>query len=159
MDQREQEMSSNAPAGPKSDPGFLTYAVREAIAWQNEKANRIVDRPRARTVRNALGPLHPSRRAPKAASASHRAYRSAKNPFPTNGTAYAFRHAELGLLGRLILQDMTGANCHLSLELAGDPDDPMTAKRATLSKLLGMELANRLEQQLGSAGSVQQTCW
>jgi hypothetical protein len=79
---------------------------------------------------------------------------SRKEPL-ANGTAYVFRHAELGLLGRLILQDMAGANCQISLELAGDPDDPMTAKRAAIFKPLGMELASRLEQQLGSAGPAQ----
>lgn len=79
---------------------------------------------------------------------------SSKEPLP-NGTAYAFRHLELGLLGHLILQDMAGANCHISLELAGDSDDPMTEKRAAIFKPLGMELANRLEQQLGNAGTVQ----
>jgi hypothetical protein len=77
---------------------------------------------------------------------------SRKEPL-ANGTAYVFRHAELGLLGRLLLQDIAGANCQISLELAGDPDDPMTAKRAAIFKPLGMELANRLEQQLGNAGT------
>jgi hypothetical protein len=74
---------------------------------------------------------------------------SRKEPL-TNGTAYVFRHAELGLLGRLTLQDRAGANCQISLELAGDADDPMTAKRAAIFKPLGMELANRLGQQRGS---------
>ncbi len=73
----------------------------------------------------------------------------------SDGTAYVFRHEELGLLGRLILRDIAGANCHISLELSGDPDDPMTEKRAAIFKPLGMELASRLEKQLGSAGTVQ----
>ena len=77
---------------------------------------------------------------------------SSKEPL-SDGTAYVFRHEELGLLGRLILQDIAGANCHISLELSGDPDDPMTEKRAAIFKPLGMELASRLEKQLGSAST------
>jgi hypothetical protein len=45
---------------------------------------------------------------------------SSKEPL-SDGMAYVFRHEELGLLGRLVLQDMAGANCHISLELSGDP--------------------------------------
>ncbi len=74
---------------------------------------------------------------------------SSKEPL-SDGTAYVFRHEELGLLGRLILQDMVGANCHISLELSGDPGDPMTEKRAAIFKPLGMDLASRLEKHLCS---------
>ncbi len=79
---------------------------------------------------------------------------SSKEPL-SDGMAYVFRHEELGLLGRLVLQDMAGANCHISLELSGAPDDPMTEKRAANFKPLGMELASRLEKQLGRAGTIQ----
>ena len=77
---------------------------------------------------------------------------SRKEPL-SDGMAYVFRHEELGLLGRLILQDMAGANCHISLELSGDPNDPMTEKRAAIFQPLGLELASRLEKQLGSAST------
>jgi len=68
----------------------------------------------------------------------------------TDGMAFVFRHQALGLLGRIVLQDIAGGNSHISLELAGDPDDPMTAKRAAIFKPLGLELANRLEARTGS---------
>ena len=45
------------------------------------------------------------------------------------GVAYAFRHGELGLLGRIVVRDIPGGQCLVSLEVAGDPEDPMTDRR------------------------------
>jgi len=45
------------------------------------------------------------------------------------GVAYVFRHYDLGLLGRIVVQDITGSQCLVSLEVAGDPEDPMTDRR------------------------------
>ena len=45
------------------------------------------------------------------------------------GWAYVFRHATLGQLGRVVLQDRSDGRCQLSCEVAGDPADPMTAER------------------------------
>ena len=64
--------------------------------------------------------------------------------------AYVFRHRELGLLGRIVLQAFADGNTHVSLELAGDPADPMTAKRAAIFKPLAAELTSRLEAQGGN---------
>src|SRR5436305_9646398 len=51
-----------------------------------------------------------------------------QEPIPA-GSAYVFRHAELGLLGRLVLQSLPSGYCQILCEVAGDPADPMTAKR------------------------------
>lgn len=64
--------------------------------------------------------------------------------------AYVFRHEELGLLGRLVLHTFAHDTTHVSLELAGDPADPMTAKRAAIFKPLAAELTRRLEARGGS---------
>lgn len=73
-----------------------------------------------------------------------------KEPVAGGGMAYVFRHQDLGLLGRLVLQVFAGVHTHISLELAGDPADPMTAKRAELFKPLAAELTHRLEALGGS---------
>ena len=64
--------------------------------------------------------------------------------------AYVFRHEELGLLGRLALQTFANDNTHVSLEIAGDPADLMTAKRAAIFKPLAAELTRCLEARGGS---------
>lgn len=74
----------------------------------------------------------------------------AKEPVAGGGMAYVFRHQKLGLLGRLVLQDV-GGQTHVAMEIAGDPDDPMTAKRAAIFKPLAAELTQRLEAQSGPA--------
>src|SRR4051794_33705005 len=67
-----------------------------------------------------------------------------------DGWAYVFRHRTLGDLGRLLVQDSGDGRCRVSCELAGDPADPMTAKRAEVFKPLGLELARRLESRTGT---------
>src|SRR4051794_35876180 len=67
-----------------------------------------------------------------------------------DGWAYVFRHRSLGLLGRILLQDTGDGRSRVTCELAGDPADPMTARRAEVFKPLGLELAHRLESQMGS---------
>ena len=67
-----------------------------------------------------------------------------------DGWAYVFRHRTLGDLGRLLVQDGGDGRCRVSCELAGDPADPMTAKRAEVFKPLGLELAGRLESRTGT---------
>src|SRR3954468_15967071 len=67
-----------------------------------------------------------------------------------DGWAYVFRHRSLGLLGRILLQDTGDGRSRVTCELAGDPADPMTARRAEVFKPLGLELARRIESQMGT---------
>src|SRR3954447_4115063 len=67
-----------------------------------------------------------------------------------DGWAYVFRHQGLGLLGRVLVQDTRDGHCRVTCELAGDPADPMTAKRAEVFKPLGLGLAHRLESRAGT---------
>lgn len=76
-------------------------------------------------------------------------YTKEERPF---GVAYVFRHQELGLLGRILLQDAAGGQCHVSMEVAGDPADPMTARRLEVFDPVAKDLVRRLEVQTGSRG-------
>lgn len=73
---------------------------------------------------------------------------SRKEPVPGGGTAYVFRHTTLGSLGRLVLQERAG-QCHVFCEVAGEPEDPMTAQRLAILQPLSLELIQRLEAQFG----------
>ena len=64
-----------------------------------------------------------------------------------SGWAYVFRHAELGLLGRLVLQGLPSGHCQVSCEVAGDPTDPLTARRRAVLEPVTTELVRRLEAQ------------
>jgi hypothetical protein len=68
------------------------------------------------------------------------------------GWAYVFRHKELGNLGRIVLQGRPDGRTHVMCEVAGDPDDPMTDKRAEIFKPLGTELARQLDIATGGTG-------
>jgi hypothetical protein len=63
------------------------------------------------------------------------------------GWAYVFRHAELGLLGRLVLQGLPGGHCQVSCEVAGDPTDPLTGRRRKVLEPVTTALIERLEAQ------------
>ncbi len=67
------------------------------------------------------------------------------------GWAYVFRHRTLGELGRIVLEDTGDGRTQLSLEVVGDPADPMTAERAAIFQPLGMELSQRMEAMTGPA--------
>jgi hypothetical protein len=67
-----------------------------------------------------------------------------------NGFAFNFRHARLGDIGRIFLQDHPDGQTQILCEVVGDPDDPMTAKRAAIFKPIGIELSNQLDAALGS---------
>lgn len=71
-----------------------------------------------------------------------------------SGWAYVFRHQELGLLGRIVLQDLEEGRCHVACEVAGDPDDPMTAKCLAIFQPLAMDVVRCLEAQTGRSGAV-----
>ncbi len=63
--------------------------------------------------------------------------------------AYVFRHVELGDLGRIVVQGLPNGHCHLSSEVAGDPDDPMTAVRKEMFAPLSEQVTNAMEALLG----------
>ncbi|NES68962.1 MAG: hypothetical protein F6K24_28890 [Okeania sp. SIO2D1] len=66
-----------------------------------------------------------------------------------NGYAFNFRHSQLGNIGRILLQERTDGQTQILCEVVGDPDDPMTAKRAAIFKPIGIELSNQLDAALG----------
>lgn len=63
------------------------------------------------------------------------------------GWAYVFRHAKLGLLGRLVLQGLPGGHCQVSCEVSGDPADPLTARRRKVLEPVTTALVQQLEAQ------------
>jgi hypothetical protein len=63
-----------------------------------------------------------------------------------------FRHTELGYLGRIVLQGRSDGRTHLTCEVAGDPADPMTEKRAAIFQPLGLELASKFDKATGGTG-------
>ena len=69
-----------------------------------------------------------------------------KEPLPS-GWAYVFRHTELGLLGRLVLHGLPSGHCQVACEVAGDPADPLTARRRHVLEPVTTELVRRLEAQ------------
>lgn len=66
-----------------------------------------------------------------------------------DGKVYQFRHQTLGLLGRIILRGSPGGQCHISSEVAGDPNDPMTETRSQIFEPLSQQLAATLEAVVG----------
>ena len=63
--------------------------------------------------------------------------------------AYVFRHVELGELGRIVVQGLPNGHCHISSEVAGDPDDPMTAIRKEIFAPLSEQVTSGMEAILG----------
>lgn len=53
-------------------------------------------------------------------------------------------------MGRIVLQGREDGNCHVTCEVAGDPDDPMTAQPLAMFQPLATDLVRRLEAQTGS---------
>lgn len=67
-----------------------------------------------------------------------------------DGWAYVFRHRRLGEPGRILVQDLDDGRTHISYEIAGDPDDPMTTRRRKIMEPIGDAIAKRLEAACGS---------
>ena len=65
---------------------------------------------------------------------------------------YVFRHKQLGDLGRIVIQSRPDGRAHITCEVVGDADDPMTAERAAIFKPLGMELVRQLDRATGGTG-------
>jgi hypothetical protein len=76
-----------------------------------------------------------------------------KEPLPS-GCAYVFRHTELGLLGRLVLHGLPSGHCQVSCEVAGDPADPLTARRRAVLEPVTTELVRRLDAQTSTVQGV-----
>lgn len=73
-----------------------------------------------------------------------------KRVLSESGWSYEFRHRTLGVLGRILLQDLPdGRGTHLSYEVAGDPADPRTAQRRAIFEPLGLEIARYMEEIAG----------
>ena len=66
---------------------------------------------------------------------------------------YVFRHAKLGTLGRIVLQGRPDGNTQVSCEVVGDPEDPMTEKRAAIFRPLGLEIVRRMDTSTGGSGT------
>lgn len=73
-----------------------------------------------------------------------------------DGAVYIFRHKQVGELGRIILQDTADGQCHISTEVVGDPDDPMTAIRRDLFLPVSEPLTKALEAGLRATGRINQ---
>jgi hypothetical protein len=71
--------------------------------------------------------------------------------------SYVFRHVELGDLGRIVVQGLPNGHCHLSSEVAGDPDDPRTAIRKEMFAPLSEQVTNAMEAMLGKGSSDEST--
>ena len=72
---------------------------------------------------------------------------------PINGgMVFQFRHKSLGELGRLVLQDRADGQCHITSEVVGDPDDPMTKTRSELFLPISEKLTAALEAATSAKG-------
>ncbi|MCB0094246.1 MAG: hypothetical protein KDE46_00945 [Caldilineaceae bacterium] len=67
----------------------------------------------------------------------------------SSGWAYVFRHAEIGELGRIVIQGRLDGQSHITCEVVGDPQDPMTKQREAIFKPLGLELVQQMERAMG----------
>jgi hypothetical protein len=85
---------------------------------------------------------------PKAPFSMPAGVTSTREPI-AGGFAYVFRHEELGNLGRLLVQEESRGRTHLTGEIAGDPDDPMTMRRRAILEPIIDELNRQLSQQYG----------
>ena len=71
-----------------------------------------------------------------------------RQPLP-DGVVYAFRDIDLGYIGRLILESTPGGETRISSEVAGDPQDSMTAQRLKVLEPICEALTHSLELALG----------
>lgn len=73
---------------------------------------------------------------------------STREPIP-GGFVYVFRHTELGDLGRLLVQEESRGRTHITSEIAGDPDDPMTRRRRAILEPIIDELDRQMTHRYG----------
>lgn len=69
-----------------------------------------------------------------------------------DGAVYLFRHQTLGELGRIVVRDVAGGQCHISSEVVGDAADPMTATRLKIFQPLSEQLTAALDAAFASRG-------
>lgn len=62
---------------------------------------------------------------------------------------YAFRHQDLGELGRIRLKDV-GGQTHISCEVVGDAADPMTNTRRSILEPLTQEIIGQMDRMKGN---------
>lgn len=72
-----------------------------------------------------------------------------------DGVAYRFRHRRLGLLGHLVVTAHGANQTRLSSEVAGHPDDPMTAERLAILRPLAEALTRVLDARTGGQAAGQ----
>lgn len=58
---------------------------------------------------------------------------------------FTFRHKDFGDIGRIRLKETGGGNTMINLDVIGDPNDPMTARRREIFEPIGMRIANQME--------------
>jgi len=64
--------------------------------------------------------------------------------------AYMFRHASLGALGRILLQEEPGGvGTRVTCEVAGDLADPTTARRRAVFEPIGLEISRQMGEATG----------
>ncbi len=73
---------------------------------------------------------------------------STRDTLATGAIAYSFRHARLGLLGRLVIGAL-GDQTQVTSELSGDADDPMTAERLAIFRPISEALTAILDHRIG----------
>ncbi len=73
---------------------------------------------------------------------------STRDTLATGAIAYSFRHARLGLLGRLVIGAL-GDQTQVTSELSGDADDPMTAARLAIFRPISEALTAILDHRTG----------
>lgn len=76
-----------------------------------------------------------------------------QEPVP-NGFAFNFRHAKLGDLGRILLQERPDGQTQILCEIVGDPEDPMTAKRGAIFKPISEAITSQLDAALGGTAQI-----
>jgi hypothetical protein len=69
---------------------------------------------------------------------------------------YDFHHERLGDLGRVVFQGTPNGECNIVCEVAGDPDDPMTATRLAIIKPISLEITAALTAVFGDGDQGQQ---
>jgi len=67
------------------------------------------------------------------------------------GTAYVFRHVELGELGRMRVEGTPSGETCITCEVAGFEDDPMFARRREILEPLSVEITRAIES-IGGLG-------
>lgn len=74
---------------------------------------------------------------------------STKTQLSNGRFAYVFRHVTLGELGRLLILPHSSGESQFSVEVSGDPDDPMTKKRQEMLGPISSEILETMAMICG----------